>query len=409
MPTLVHHARSDATNRVTSGTSAAEITQYTISWANLTDGGFAAGDEVILVVFCKVGTNGINAYVRFQIGKGTTYGGRTDFADSYHSWEGVTLSGPGVYGYLHRFTLVQDENIYFSLWGNVSENHNADDLLSWIFKVGGTNGLVENQDFVWAETTPSGDAPTSTTTGATANVPVSGDWAMFGMARWLIDDTGVLYFSSMEANNQGQAQNANESEDTENEVCVGLLGFAPSMTAGQALEVVYRNNTGGVNDCVGTKLLGLRLAAFKDYWGVFNDSNPVTHSVLDTFQEFAGNGAMVHSQTGPVLAFAAPNHPHNEGTKRPAGRIQVDGSDWSESGKNTRSIADNGPNAETVPILTGYASVSAGTHDWDFDIVEDNDVSPNYTSTRQIAFLFSLELAPVVETRRPFGPVVQVL
>ena len=64
MSALTHFVKTDITQRTTASLTAVELTDYTVTWADLTAAGFAAGDDVLIRVACKVG-NG-NANIQFE-------------------------------------------------------------------------------------------------------------------------------------------------------------------------------------------------------------------------------------------------------------------------------------------------------------------------------------------------------
>ena len=143
-----------------------------------------------------------------------------------------------------------------------------------------------------------------------------------------------------------------------------------------------------------TKIFGLRLDAFEDHW-LAHTNNTVTHSVIDTYQEFAGNGTYSKTTTGPLVVVGWPIHLFPSDTqKQPYGRIQIDGSDWPATDANRAPITSNGATDRVAPLLYGYiASQSSGTLDIDLDCAEEADVAPTYNCVEQIAVAFSLELA----------------
>lgn len=390
---IVHFVKTDSTERTRVGATALEETNYTVSWTNLTTAGFAASNDVIIMVFTSLRANANTAYARFQVGFGTTYAGRTDEADSFTSIEsaGTTANNLHSYFWMERRTLVVNENIYFSLWSNaVSPAAGfSDDFRIVVLKLAD----LQSADYLYAETAPSGDAPTDYATGAGANVTTAsaGNWLFFGATRWLDDSTSATALMVIDVDGTNYSEIQREGEDTENSWNLGTIAYRASLATSKTARVRYRAGTASTHDATMTKIFGLRLNRFKDRWGAHTNST-ITHSVVDTYQTFATNASYAASQTGNVWALGLPIHTFNENTKAPYGRIMLDASEWPSSAYNRVGYRDNGAGAKTGPWVFGYGSVSSGTRDFDFDVAEDTDISPTYSSLEQIAFIFSMEL-----------------
>ena len=397
MAALINYVKRDTTVRTSTATVPAEVTQYTVPWSDLTGAGFAAGDTVLMLVMTKLAADGVNSNSKFQIGLGTTYAGRVDIGESYDSHESAAVYTSAFtnlpYSFVDQRTLVTNENIYFSLLVSTGTAA-SDDFSITLLKVGGTNGLGTN-DLVYAEATHSGDAPTAyNTSGASVTTPASGDWLFFAVSRWLHDSTSLDLLMAIAVDGVDTSEIRSEGEDIEDITCHGTLAYAAGLASSKVARVRYRVDSAG-HDCVRTAIVGIRLDAFQDHVGV-QSANTITHSVVDTFQE-AWGPTYTASQAGNVLAIFYGIHDWNtastpENTKWPYGRIQLAGADWPESGANRVGLRDNGANAIGGPILFGYASVSSGSLDFDFDVAEDNDVTPTYACDVQVGVLFSLEL-----------------
>lgn len=399
MAEITHFVKTDFTHRVNTDTSAVEESNYTITYENLTGAGFAAGDDVIIIVGVVHGTGHANVNMHFQVGFGTTYAGRTDDASSYQGMEGVTTTASTGQQYLwfDRRTLVDGEDIYFSRWsGNGSFEARSDGFFCIVL---GLDDLTAN-DFGYADNTPSGDAPTSyDTSGASFSTPAAGDWLIFTCGHWLIDSTSADAFMAISAGGTDYSEYQMEGEDSADEWCFGTMAYRASLGSGQTVQARYRTDSAS-HDCDRTAVFGLRLDAFEDHDGAHNTST-ITHSVLNTYQEFAGFGSYVKSSTGNLIAIGLPIHTINTlAVQFPYGQIQLAGSDWPSSNDQEERNGANGAEDQRGNVVFGYASVSSGTHDWDFDIAESNSVSPTFNCDEQIAAVFSLELGGA-------GPAVQ--
>lgn len=396
MTTLTHIVKADSTERTQSGTSAAEVTQYTIVWTDLTGAGFVAGDDVLVLVGAKLRTDNASAYVRFQVGFGTSYAGRVDEADSYESFEALGVAAHQMYQYLwfDRRTLVANENIYFSLWrgGGVGTNVGADDFWCVVLKLSELNA----NDWGYAEASHSGDAPTTyNTSGASFSTGAAGDWLLFGFTHWLIDSVSAHYFTALSAGGTDYAEVESEGEDVENEVNWGTLAYRAGLGSGQTCQTRYKVGTATTHDASVTKIFGLRLDAFATHWGAHTTNNlPFNGLGPDVYQEFAGNGSLSLSATGYVLAFGFPIVDTEATTQRPYGRIQLNLSDFDTTDRNRAAVRDNGNIVQEAPLLFGYGSVSSGSGDWNFEVAEDVDAgSGTYACNEQIAAVFTLALA----------------
>jgi hypothetical protein len=322
MTELVHFVKQDNTERSSVSTSAAEVSNYTVAWSDLTTAGFAASDDVVMLVCIKNRNDGANNNTSFQVGLGTTYAGRVDVADSKNIQEPIsnTTDRGHQYLWMDRRTLVVNENIYFSLWTDAGTAY-ADEFFLAVFKIGGTSGLGTN-DFGYAEATHSGNAAsTYGTGGASFSTPASGDWFLIAMSRWLIDSTSSDWLMAISAGGSDYSEIQSEGEDLANEICSGTLAYRAGLGSSQTCRVRYRTDDGTTHDCDATKIFGIRLDAFQDHWGA-HTTNTITHTMTGTYQEFAGNGSYSKGTTGNVLAMALPIHTFNETAKRPRGRIQ---------------------------------------------------------------------------------------
>lgn len=392
MSALVHLVKQDSAARNLNVTTPTEVTEYTIDWADLTGAGFAAGDDVLILVASKLASNSSTAYARFRVGRGTTYAGRTDFADSYQSVESPAASTAMTmqYGWFHRHTLVTDQNLYFSLWHSGATLVGSRDFFCLVLKLGG----LTSSDFAYASATHSGDAPTTYgTTGASFSTPAAGDWLLFAFAEWLVDSVSADMLLAISAGGVDYSEVNTEGEDLENEVAHVTMAYRAALGSGQTVQARFRASATS-HDCIATKVFGLRLDAFRNHWGA-HTADTLTHSVIDTYQEFAGNGSFAVSVDGPVLALGFPLHLFSEVVKQPYGRIQIADADWDGAGRNRSPARDNGADAKQGPILNAYATLTAagGPYDVDMDVAEDADVSPTYDCVEQVAAMFTLELA----------------
>ena len=166
MANLTHFVKADTTERTSTNTSAEELTDYTIAWSDLTGAGFAASDDVLILVAVKTWNSSANNNTYFAVGFGTTFAGRSEEADSVQRAEPIGTANGDQYLWFDRRTLVNNENIYFrgqTTAGTASYN----EFVCLVLKL----GQLSSNDFIYAETSPSGDAPNTATDGASATVP----------------------------------------------------------------------------------------------------------------------------------------------------------------------------------------------------------------------------------------------
>lgn len=399
---LGHFAKLDGTTRTTTSTTGAELTNYTITWANLTAAGFVAGDNALIIIGVKQWGSSATGNYSFAVGFGTTFAGRSEDTTSVQRAEAPGTAAGDQYLWVKRRALVANQNIYFrgqATTGTASYDEfvclilNYDDI--------GAN------DKLYAEATHSGNAPTSyDTSGAGAATPAAGDWWIVASSKWLVDGTAEDMFLAINDGTADIAEVSSESEDTADERVIGTMAYKAALGSGVTVRARYREaGATAPPDINATAIFGLRLDAFSDHWGQ-HTTNTITHSVIDTYQEFAGNGAYVLNNTGPFVIFGRPIHSTTEGTKRPYGRIQINNVDWLTATTNRSSVMDNGAAQRIAPLLFGYnATQAAATLDIDLDTAEDTDVSPTYTCVEQVAVAFSLFMPGAAVNTVEFGAI----
>lgn len=390
MAAVTHFSKVHAGTLTYNYDVATEITEYTISWSNLTTAGFANGDEVLILVANKPCLSSQAGSVIFDVGIGSTFAGRSvDSTSAYRVENPASTTNSLQYLWTRKKTLATNDNIYFSGTRSSAANARFKEFVCLILKLsdlGSTN-------YGYAETTPSGDAPASyDTSGASFTTGAAGDWLLFCTTHWQIDDINDDLYVAISAGGADYSEISSEGESLSDYYTTGTIAYRASLGSGATVRARFKSD-GTPHDCEYTSVFGLRLNAFEDHWGA-HTTNTVTHSVLDTYSEFAGNGSYGLTTTGPFIVLGMPIHTTNEGTKIPYGRIQIANSDWPAASANRVGVQDNGAAQKIGPFLYGYAaSQSSGTLDIDLDVAEDADITPNYSCDQQIAAAFSLTLA----------------
>ena len=391
MAALTHFSKMDTTER-TAGTSATELTDYTISWSDLTTAGFAAGDNVFILVGVNPAhsTSG-NTNFEFRVGFGTTYVDRVDDPTSRYVSQAPTTAGKGEqYLWCRQRTLVTDENIYFT-------GLNASGTSRYItFRCLILNyDDLDAGDKLYAEATHGGDAPTSyDTNGAGAATPSAGDWLIVAAARYDSADTTSDMFVAINDGTSDVSEINTEVETSAGFRPIGTFAYKASLGSGVTVRTRFKCVVGTLAPLiVTTTIFGIRLNAFADHWGA-HTTNTVTHTVLDTFTTIASNSSFTLSATGPLCILGWPIHATSTSTNHPMGLISVDGgtNEWPAT-VTRRSIADNGAAQRIAPLLYGYAaSQAAGILNVAVQAAEDDSVSSS-VCVEQVAVAFSLELA----------------
>lgn len=387
---ITHFVKTDNTARTATDTTAAENTNYTIAWSDLTAAGFVNGDDVLILVAVKHYGSDANANNLFSVGFGTTFAGRTEDTTGNQRAEPVGTNGGDQYLWIDRKTLTANDNIYFKQQCT-SGTATYNEFNCLILKLG---DLTSN-DFIYDEVTTSGDAATTyETDGATVTVPLTGNWLFIACARYLVDAIDDDYmFLAIHNGTTTIAEAKTDGEDTGDERVFGTMAYIAGATATTAIQAQYKVSNTTTHDLITTKIFGLRLGAFVSAAGSRNTTT-LTHNVLDTYQEFEGFGTYNHPLTGPLLVLGWPMHTLTAANQGPYGRIQIDGSDWPVANANRLNARDNGTVAQIAPLLFGYkATEAAGAKDIDLDTAEDQSVAASHTSVDHTAVAISLFLA----------------
>jgi len=395
MAEITHLVKALAAEQTATSATYVEATNYTIAWSSLTTAGFAAGDDVIFLVKAPLGGNNTNLVVGFKVGFGTTYAGRTDVADSEHLLEpkAGALNVKHEYVWMDRRTLVDMENVYFSIKSDMTDQVEPQDFVCIVLKLDD----LDANDFLYDEKTHSGDAPADyNTAGASVTTNALGDWWFIGSARWKIDSTGASFFTAIQVDGADLMETQREGEDLDTPEALhpGVSAYSAGLASSKVARVRFKVQTANTNDVLRTAIFGLRLDAFVDHDG-FQTTTAYTLSAIDTPVDFTtGLGSFGASQTGDFMMWAQTVQDIAEQTRRTYGRIQVDGADWPSTFDRVAVPAFDDTD-KTSLHLCNIGSITSGTVDVDFDVVEDIDVTPNYNSSPQMGIVFSMELAAV--------------
>ena len=137
MAEIVHFSKQDATIRTGAAgdTNAQEVTQYTVSWGNLTGAGFANGDDVLVLVKFNIGASSASNNAEATFGVGTTFAGRSVLATMRTESDDTNETrGAREQMWMDRRTLVTDENFYTSIRIIATSTPNIEDFCFFIIK-----------------------------------------------------------------------------------------------------------------------------------------------------------------------------------------------------------------------------------------------------------------------------------
>lgn len=393
MAALTHFVKQDFSYRDRTVSVWTEESYYTVSWSDLTGAGFANGDQVGLIVSLRTRASTVSTHAWITVRQGSTFSGAADIASYQRIESAGTVSNTGhAYLALDQVTLTTNDNFYIGTRADSTDTVTNDEYTFFMFK---TSGLGSD-NYKYQTTSPTGNAPTSPTDGASVTLP-AGDWLIFATTLWLDDSASEDAFMTIVVGGSEVQRVSLEGEDTANAFVLGAMVYAPGLSSNTVAKIQYWGE--GLHDIDRNAIMAIRLDAFKTKWGV-HSTNTIQHQVLDTYQEAAGNGSFTPAVTGPVLAFGFFKHLMEDVSEKPYGRIQVDSSDWPTSGVGRTSTMVNGPvNAHFAPMLIGYGTLTGSTaYDFDFDIAEDSYVGEYYDCIQQDAVIFTLELAGTVRT-----------
>ena len=174
-----------------------------------------------------------------------------------------------------------------------------DELVVWVIKLG---DLTSN-DFLYAENAPGASTPTAyDTSGAGATVPATGDWLLLSSVRFDVVAVTVDMITAIHDGTTDLSEIRSESEDLSDFHVIGTMAYVAGLTSGTTVRARHRQETASSFNTTHTRIFGLRLDAFEDHAGV-QTANTVTHSVLDTYSEFAGFPTYGLTTTGPFVVF----------------------------------------------------------------------------------------------------------
>lgn len=398
MAALTHFAKIDATQRTTTATSANEVTQYTVAWADLTGAGFSAGDDVLLIHQTSLGGDNVDTLVVYNIKAGTTFAGAANIDDGHVDQQPVAVGTSASHNvfWIERHTLVVDQNFYFDLSGSAAGTVRSDDFSFIVLRL---NDLTENVDYKWNQVDHGVvDAPTTYgTTGASVTIPsASQDWLALAQVRWLDDSVTADMFTALSVDGVDRMELRNEGESTSGDYLIGIIDALVAPADGATVQVRFRTDTASTHDAFTSKVFILRLGVFEDY-ELAHSTSTVTHTTVDSLLSFITFPTFPLTTTGDMGFFAQSRHVYSEVTKGAYGQLQ-DNAVEIVSGYRRATAMGNGTTDQVAVTFAVVAARTAGTLPIGFLIAEDFDITPNYSATEHSAVVFSFELADVAVT-----------
>jgi len=398
--TFLNH--TDATVRTHTGdTTDTEMTDFTVSWSDMTTAGFANGDDVIVIMRINFsGDSGTNRFgCRYKVG--STFGGASALAEMICELNrnSVTANGSKEFMYVDRLTLTTNDNIYTSLQNQNSGSNtiSGKDFSCLILKL---DDLAAD-DFRYAEDTSSGDAPTTDTDGASVTLPASGgdDWLIVASIDWLVDSITIDSYHHLSLDSVVQQSLVFRGVDTADKLITGLVGYEDAAANSSVCKVVYSNNTSGTNDYTRSAIFALRLQAFTDSIGVYDEVVTSASSTANLFVE-TQTASLSLTTTGEICYFSQTGVEMNTAlNSAPRHRVQADGTDI------ITGFTTYGHNAEEPEDVYGLSSfgtksLTSGTIVIDTDCTNSlPNLLPDFQSHTLVAF--SMDLAGAGGTVTP--------
>jgi len=403
MTEAVHFSKQDATLRsgIAGDTNAQEVTQYTVSWTDLTGAGFTNGDDVLVLVAFDIAADSTANNAEATFGVGTTFAGRTVLATMRTESDAVSGNAREQM-WMDRRTLVTNENFYVSIAIIATSTPSTDDYCFFIIKLGD----LAAGDFRYGEHTASGDQSTTPDDGASVTLPASGgdDWLVIATVDWLVDDVVGNGIQELSLDGNTRQQLNWEGEDIAETLSYGNIGYLPAATSSAVCKVVKSVDTASTHDYIRSAIFALRMEAFADHVGAYSAGPVAMGGIVDTYVQ-TNTVSLALTATGNVAWFGQTIADITDANHNPYHRIQVDGADI-VSTLGRLASATYGTTEQLSLSQFGTISMSSGTRVIDMDCAEDVTITAyNFTDSSLIAF--SLALAAAGEA--PAAPTLRVV
>ena len=392
--------KPDAAERTTTSATLAEVTQRTIAWADLTGAGFAASDDVFIILTFGLDSNsGVNrAFCNF--GHGTTFAGRTDFfpvSPEVETQDVDALVGGRYLGWVIDHTLVVNELFYFSLAIPAASTARSANFNVTIIKKG---DLAVGD---WRYDTKSSAIALDATyaTGRDAQITLPGasgdDWLIIAGGDF---DPGNL---NQDIQQQINIDGVDTVMTTSNEPEIALEQFPfiniyalAAAAASQTVTFEAREEVGGGGHVLDRSfVLALRLEAFADHILLTDTTTDALSITPDTYVE-TGTVDLSLTVTGDVFVIGQSIIGSASVNTDPYLRLQEGGADIIAA--MGRASAHSHDVTNDVGIETHViGNMTSGTKTIDMDVAQDKSTAAANAIERTLV-AFSLDLAAAGST-----------
>ena len=265
---LTHLSKTSNAAQNTTSTTAVELTAYTVSWSDITNAGFAAGDEVAIILALKHWNDNNNSNNTVAFTHGTTFAGSVTYDPGGElRAEAPTATAGEQTLWVGQEALVVNENIYVSALCNNAGTVRLNEFVCLIIKL---DDLAAS-DWLYTSVAHTGGATAPTaydTTGAGTTIPATGDWLLIGGTRFFLTDLTSDMLVAIHDGVVDVAEVRSQAEDAVDRRIVSTMAYRAGLTSGTTVRTRYRAVVGTtIPQLSHTWLFGLRLDAFADHWG----------------------------------------------------------------------------------------------------------------------------------------------
>ncbi len=261
-------------------------------------------------------------------------------------------------------------------------------------------GDLTSDQYKFASTTPSGDASTTFTAGASITLPSDTDkWLVLYCTHWLSDEVASDMKMRLDVDGANSDEYIIESEATDEEYCIAW-GTVHTNGGSDVLTVEYAAENSSTHDCDYTAIVAINLTAFLAGGGSEDtgDTNiSTTTGTWTTVSQFddiiTGDGTRNYCAIGGALidaAESAKRHEHGIEYRRDSGSwATLDSMDG-----NVEAVG-HGSGDQWGVIMLDEITDLADTELLDLRIqaAEHSDVTPNPVAIQGWGAAFSWELA----------------
>lgn len=392
MADITNLYKSDAVVRSTTNTSQTEITERTISWSDLTTAGFANSDEVFIIWGFTLNSNQITNNSTCDIGIGSTFAGRTSQFPAIPRLESMvaaTIRGGAHLGWITEYTLVTNDNIYFSLAMVTSGTASSHNFSCLVLK----KSDLDAGDYRYNAVANALAVTTSFQNDATVTLPsASGDdWLILGCGDWSVGSASHNFEQQLEVNGNIRALVSQEGEDTSEQLPVMCVHYYAAAAASAVINFQAREDSTTSFVLDRSRILAIRLEAFTDHIGLYDTT---TDSVggPDSYVE-TGTVSLSLTATGDVWVIGQSHFNATDSTSDPYMRLQENNTDIvTDMGRGTDHYRDPSTLVGLWTHVVG--SMTSGTKTIDMDCAQDTNSGSLGVTERSLVAL-SLDLVSV--------------